>query len=114
EAAQRSTPSFHWHWVLPNSSCGEHDMIFNIGIGLLVAWLAARKWSRLNGGLFLSCFMGFIIAWFAGGALSIAFSPESHTDAAMAAMTTGLWFSLAGAAAGGYLGKLHVRWDQRR
>lgn len=78
------------------------------------AWLAARKWSRLNGGLFLSCFMGFIIAWFAGGALSIVFSPESHTDAAMAAMTTGLWFSLAGATAGGYLGKLHGRWNQRR
>ena len=88
-------------------------MIFNITLGLLVAWAATRKWAQLSGGIFLGCFLGFIIAWFAGGVLSIIFSSQSHTEAAMAAMTHGLWFSVFGAAAGGGLGKLHARLSER-
>lgn len=92
---------------------GKGAMIFNVTIGLVVAWWAARRWSRLNGGVFLSCFLAFVMAWFGGGALSIVFSSASHSEAAMRAMTHGLWFALIGAGIGGGLGWLHWRRDCR-
>jgi hypothetical protein len=83
-------------------------MGFVLSVGLLTAYLAARRFSSF-GWLVAIFVFSTLFAWIGGGMLVTIVITESPSEAALLAMTRGIWFAVAGSAIGVFMGRRHAK-----
>lgn len=86
----------------------EVEMGFVLSVGLFVAYLAARRFSSI-GWLVAIFVFSTLFAWIGGGMLVTIVITESPSEAALLAMTRGIWSAVAGSAIGVFMGRRHAK-----
>jgi len=85
----------------------EITMVFVISVGLLVAYLAARRFSSF-GWLVAIFVFSTLFAWIGGGMLVTMVITDSSSEAALIVLGW-FWYAVAGSAIGVFMGSRHAK-----